>query len=369
MIRADSQDHARTGPPKVAVFAGDGIGPEVMAEAVKVLKAVEHRFGLTFERQYGLVGGAAYDATGHPLPPETIALAQACDAVLFGAVGGDQWDSLPLHLRPEAAILGLRKAFDLYANLRPSVTHSQLLHRSPLKAEILGDGVDLLIVRELTGGLYFGQPKGQQTYEGAERTVDTLAYTDAEIERVARLAFGLAQGRSRRLCSVDKANVLATGRRWREVVTRVAADYPDVALSHMYVDNCAMQLIRNPRQFDVIVTENTFGDILTDESSTIPGSIGLLPSASIGSGGLALYEPIHGSAPDIAGQGKANPLAAILCVAMMLRTSFQQEAAARRVEEAVSSVLDAGYRTPDLAEPGCETVGTVKMGDLVAAAI
>ncbi|MDF2627870.1 MAG: 3-isopropylmalate dehydrogenase [Symbiobacteriaceae bacterium] len=356
-------------PLKIAVFAGDGIGPEVMAEAVKVLKAVESRFGLAFELTHGLVGGAAYDATGHPLPPETIALARSSDAVLFGAVGGDQWDHLPLHLRPEAAILGLRKAFDLYANLRPSVTHRQLLHRSPLKAEILGDGVDLLIVRELTGGLYFGQPKGQQVYEGVERTVDTLVYTDAEIERVARLAFDLARARARRLCSVDKANVLATGRRWREVVTRVAADYPDVALSHMYVDNCAMQLIRNPRQFDVIVTENTFGDILTDESSTIPGSIGLLPSASVGAGGLALYEPIHGSAPDIAGQGKANPLATILCVAMMLRTSFGQEEAARAVEEAVSKVLDLGYRTPDLLDSGCETVGTVRMGDLVAAQI
>lgn len=366
---SEQPSSAQQAARRVSVFPGDGIGPEVMAEAVKVLKAVEARFSLAFELTTGLVGGAAYDATGHPLPPETIALAQASDAVLFGAVGGDQWDHLPLHLRPEAAILGLRKAFDLYANLRPSVTHRQLLHRSPLKAEILGDGVDLLIVRELTGGLYFGQPKGQQVYEGVERTVDTLVYTDAEIERVARLAFQLAQHRSRRLCSVDKANVLATGRRWREVVTRVAADYPDVALSHMYVDNCAMQLIRNPRQFDVIVTENTFGDILTDESSTIPGSIGLLPSASIGAGGLALYEPIHGSAPDIAGQGKANPLATILCVAMMLRTSFGQEEAARRVEEAVSGVLDAGYRTPDLAEPGCETVGTAKMGDLVAAAI
>ena len=354
---------------KIAICAGDGIGPEVMAEALKVLSAVSQRFGLEFELKEALVGGAAYDAVGNPLPPETLDIVGKSHAVLFGAVGGDQWDHLPLAQRPEAAILGLRKAFDLYANLRPTVTHRQLMHRSPLKAEILGDGVDLMVVRELTGGLYFGQPKGRQTWEGGERTVDTLVYTDAEIERVARLAFELAGQRSGRLCSVDKANVLATGRRWREVVTALAAEYPGVALSHMYVDNCAMQLIRSPRQFDVIVTENTFGDILTDEASTIPGSIGLLPSASIGSGGLALYEPIHGSAPDIAGQGKANPLAMILCVAMMLRTTFGQEQAAAAVERAVEAVLDAGYRTPDLAEAGCETVGTGKIGDQVAAAI
>lgn len=354
---------------KIAILPGDGIGPEVMAEAVKVLHAVSARCGLTPELKHGLVGGAAYDATDHPLPDATVEMVAGSDAALFGAVGGDQWDHLPLERRPEAAILGLRKRFDLYANLRPSTTHRALLHRSPLKAEILGDGVDLLIVRELTGGLYFGTPKGEQVSEGVTRTVDTLAYTDAEIERVARLGFQLAAGRSGRLCSVDKANVLATGRRWREIVTRVGADYPSVALSHMYVDNCAMQLIRNPRQFDVIVTENTFGDILTDEASTIPGSIGLLPSASLGAGGLALYEPIHGSAPDIAGQDKANPLATILCVALMLRISFGAEAAAGRIEAAVSQVLEAGYRTADLAEPGCETVGTRRMGDLVAAAL
>ncbi|HYF92182.1 MAG TPA: 3-isopropylmalate dehydrogenase [Symbiobacteriaceae bacterium] len=354
---------------KIAVCAGDGIGSEIMVEAVKVLRAVENRYGLAFELTEALVGGAAYDAVGHPLPPETIAACKASDAILFGAVGGDKWDHLPLHLRPEAAILGLRKEFALYANLRPTTTYKQLLHRSPLKTEILGDGVDIMIVRELTGGLYFGQPKGQQVYQGVERTVDTMVYTDYEIERVARLAFELAMQRSRRLCSVDKANVLATGRRWREVVSRIAADYPQVALSHMYVDNAAMQLIRGPRQFDVIVTENTFGDILTDEASTIPGSIGLLPSASIGAGGLALYEPIHGSAPDIAGQGKANPLGTILCVAMMLRTSFKQEEAAAAIERAVEAALAAGYRTPDLAEDGCETVGTSRMGDLVVGAI
>lgn len=354
---------------KIAVLPGDGIGPEVMAEAVRVLRAVSQRFALSIELVEGLVGGAAIDAAGNPLPPETIRLARESSAILFGAVGGDQWDHLPLAMRPEAAILGLRREFELYANLRPSATWPQLLHRSPLKAEILGDGIDLLIVRELTGGLYFGTPKGQQVCDGIERTVDTLAYTDAEIERVARLAFDLARGRSRRLCSVDKANVLATGRRWREVVSRVAAEYADVTLSHMYVDNCAMQLIRHPRQFDVIVTENTFGDILTDEASTIPGSIGLSPSASIGAGGLALYEPIHGSAPDIAGQAKANPLAAILCVAMLLRITCGRPDAAAAVERAVGLVLDRGYRTPDLAEPGCETVGTAVMGLLVAEAV
>ncbi|HEY8347198.1 MAG TPA: 3-isopropylmalate dehydrogenase [Symbiobacteriaceae bacterium] len=354
---------------KIAVFPGDGIGPEVMAEAVKVLKAVEARFGLRFELQEGLVGGTAYDRVGHPLPPESLELARQSDAILFGAVGGDQWDHLPLHLRPEAAILGLRKELQLYANLRPTKTYKALLHRSPLRPEILGDGVDIMIVRELTGGLYFGQPKGQQVWEGQERTVDTMAYTDAEIERVARLAFTLAGQRRGKLCSVDKANVLATSRRWREVVTRLAAEYPNVQLTHLYVDNCAMQLIRNPGQFDVIVTENTFGDILTDEAAVIPGSIGMLPSASVGAGGLALYEPIHGTAPDIAGQGKANPLATILCVAMMLRISFHQEAAAKAVEDAVEKVLEQGYRTADLAEPGLPVVSTSQMGDLVAEAI
>ncbi|HYF81304.1 MAG TPA: 3-isopropylmalate dehydrogenase, partial [Symbiobacteriaceae bacterium] len=301
----------------------------------------------------------------NPLPPETLLAARQSHAILFGAVGGDQWDQLPLEHRPEAAILGLRKALGLYANLRPTTTYAPLMHRSPLKAEILGDGVDILIIRELTGGLYFGQPKGQQVYEGVERTVDTLSYTDAEIERILRLGFEQARLRSHRLCSVDKANVLATGRRWRQIAQRLAAEYPDVELTHLYVDNCAMQLIRSPRQFDVIVTENTFGDILTDEAATLPGSIGMLPSASIGTGGLALYEPIHGSAPDIAGQGKANPLAMILCVAMMLRNSFHMEEAAVAVEKAVEAVLNRGFRTGDLAEPGCETVGTARMGDLV----
>jgi 3-isopropylmalate dehydrogenase len=341
----------------------------VIAEAVKVLDAVGCRFGLQFQYEYGQVGGAALDEHGHPLPQESLDLGQRCDAILFGAVGGDQWDHFPLNLRPEAAILGLRKHFGLYANLRPCVTYKALLHRSPLKAEILGDGVDIMIIRELTGGLYYAQPKGQQEVDGATRTVDTLAYTDAEIERVIRLGFELAAKRRGRLCSVDKANVLATGRRWREIATRLATDYPHVKLEHLYVDNCAMQLIRNPRQFDVIVTENTFGDILTDESAVLPGSIGLLPSASLSESGRALYEPIHGSAPDIAGQGKANPLATILCAAMMLRLSFHLEEEAHVVEQAVERVLETGYRTGDIAEPGCRLVGTTQMGDLVAEAV
>ena len=355
---------------KIAVFAGDGIGPEVMAEGLKVLRTVEERFGLQFDCQEGLVGGAAYDRSGHPLPPETLQLARQSEAILFGAVGGGQWDHLPLHLRPEAAILGLRKELDLYANLRPCTTYGPLLGRSPLRPEVLGPGVDLMVVRELTGGLYFGQPKGTQVYEGAERVVDTLAYTDREIERILRLGFDLAARRHGRLCSVDKANVLATGRRWRELATRMAAEeFPQVALSHLYVDNCAMQLVANPGQFDVIVTENTFGDILSDITAVLPGSIGLLPSASIGEGGVALYEPIHGSAPDIAGQGKANPLATILCVAMMLRLTFGQEEAAAAVEQAVAKVLAAGYRTGDIAQAGCAVARTARMGDLVAEAI
>lgn len=350
----------------IAVLPGDGIGTEVTAEALKVLAKVEATFGLRFEKVHGLVGGAAYEETGHPLPDQTLDIAKAADAILFGAVGGERWDNLPLHLRPEAAILGLRKAFDLYANLRPAVTQKPLLHRSPLKAEILGEGVDMLIIRELVGGLYFGQPKGQIEQNGRQVTVDTLVYSDDEIERVLRLGFETARQRRKRLCSVDKANVLATGRRWREIAIRLGAEYPDVELSHQYVDAAAMQLIRNPRQFDVIVTENTFGDILTDEAAMLPGSIGLLASASIGTGGQALYEPIHGSAPDIAGQGKANPIAAILCVAMMLRTSFGEEEAAAAIEEAVARALEQGYRTADLSEPGCTTLSTTAMGDRIA---
>ncbi|MFO7173432.1 MAG: 3-isopropylmalate dehydrogenase [Bacillota bacterium] len=351
---------------RIAVLPGDGIGPEVTAEAVKVLEAVGRRFGIPLQFEWGLVGGAAYEATGHPLPPETLDLVRRADAILFGAVGGDQWDRLPLELRPEQGILGLRKELDLYANLRPVMTYKPLLHTSPLRPEILGDGVDILIVRELTGGLYFGQPKGQVA-PGV--TVDTCAYTDDQIRRVLHVAFQAARKRRRQVVSVDKANVMATSRRWRELAEEVAREYPDVELRHMYADNCAMQLIRNPRQFDVIVTENTFGDILTDEGATLAGSIGLLPSASLGSGRAALYEPIHGSAPDIAGKGIANPLAAILCGAMLLRYSLDRPDAAAAVEAAVQEVLARGLRTPDLRQEGCRIVGTQEMGDAVVAAL
>ncbi|MDF2626587.1 MAG: 3-isopropylmalate dehydrogenase [Symbiobacteriaceae bacterium] len=355
---------------QIAVMAGDGIGTEVIAEAIKVLRKAADRFGLQVELREGLVGGVAYERRGHPLPPETLKLARESQAILFGAVGGGQWDHLPLHLRPEAAILGLRKELGLFANLRPCTTHPSLLGRSPLRSEVIGSGIDLIVVRELTGGLYFGQPKGAQVYDGADRVVDTLAYTDEEITRILRLAFDLALTRKGRLCSVDKANVLATGRRWRELATAIGShEYPSVDLSHLYVDNCAMQLVINPAQFDVVVTENTFGDILSDISAVLPGSIGLLPSASVGAEGVALYEPVHGSAPDIAGQNKANPLATILCVAMMLQHSFGHQEAAHAVEAAVARVLDAGYRTGDLHQPGCELVGTDRMGDLVANAI
>lgn len=352
---------------RIAVLPGDGIGPEVTAQAEQVLLAAGRKFDLQFEIEHGLVGGTAYEQAGHPLPPATLDLARSADAILFGAVGGDRWDSLPLALRPERAILGLRKELDLFANLRPILTYKPLLHTSPLKPEILGDGVDILIIRELTAGLYFGQPKGR--IPGEARTVDTCSYTDAEIERVLRAGFAAARKRRGHLCSADKANVMETSRRWREIATELAREYPDVTLSHMYADNCAMQLIRNPRQFDVIVTENTFGDILTDEGATLAGSIGMLPSASLGAGKAALYEPIHGSAPDIAGQNRANPLAAILCVAMLLRYSLDQPAAAAAVEGAVVQVLEQGYRTGDLREPGCRLVGTAEMGAAVVAAL
>lgn len=352
--------------PKIAVLPGDGIGPEVTAEAVKALRAVATRFGRSFEFVEAPVGGAAYDAAGHPLPPGTMAAVRTADAVLFGAVGGPRWDDLPAHLRPEqGALLPLRKELGLYANLRPARTSRALLHTSPLRAEILGDGFDVLVVRELTGGLYFAQPKRRS----AEDAVDTLAYSAEEIRRILQLAFTLTLKRRRKLCSVDKANVLETSRLWREIATEIGRQFPQVELTHMYVDNAAMQLVRNPRQFDVIVTENTFGDILTDEASAVTGSIGLLPSASIGTGRVALYEPIHGSAPDIAGQGKANPLGAILSAAMMLRHSFGMEQEAQAVEGAVERALDDGLRTGDIMTAGGRLVSTSEMGDAVAARI
>jgi 3-isopropylmalate dehydrogenase len=349
---------------KIAVLPGDGIGTEIVPEAVKALNAVGARFGHEFSFTQALVGGAAYDAVGHPLPDETLNLCKESDAVLLGAIGGPQYENLPVHLRPEiGALLPLRKELALYANLRPCMLFPDLIQASTLKEEVLR-GVDILVLRELTGGIYFGEKKRGFNAEGIPEASDLLKYSSIEIERIARFAYEAARGRRKRICSVDKANVLESSRLWREVVTGLAKEYPDVETTHMYVDNCSMQLIRNPRQFDVIVTENMFGDILTDEASMLTGSIGMLPSASIG-GEVALYEPAHGSAPDIAGQKKANPLATILSVAMMLRYSFRLEKEAKLIEQAVNQVLTEGYRTPDLQEPGKKTVNTEEMGNKI----
>lgn len=349
---------------KIAVLPGDGIGVEIIPEAVKVLKAVGETYGHSFQFEEALVGGAAYDATGVPLPEETLKLCQNSHAVLLGAIGGPKYDNLPTHLRPElGALLPLRKELGLYANLRPAYLFEELKQASTLKPEVV-EGINILVVRELTGGIYFGE-KRREKIPGGERAVDVCEYTTGEIERIGRWAFTAARRRRKHLVSVDKANVLETSRLWRAVMNELAKDYPDVTLEHMLVDNCAMQLIRNPGQFDVIVTENMFGDILTDEASMLTGSIGMLPSASIG-GQVGLYEPSHGSAPDIAGQKKANPLATILSAAMMLEYSFDLVREARAVEAAVREVLREGYRTPDIYEPGTKLVNTVEMGDLVA---
>lgn len=352
---------------QIAVLPGDGIGVEIVPQAVKALEAISEKYGHTFNFTQGLVGGAAYDVKGHPLPDETLQLCERSDAVLLGAIGGPKWDNLPVELRPEAgALLPLRKELALYANLRPCIVFPSLMHASTLKEEVL-QGVDILVIRELTGGLYFGEKSREKTADGQKAT-DVLTYSTYEIERIARFAFDAARQRQRKLCSVDKANVLESSRLWRETVMDLAREYPDVEVTHMYVDNCSMQLIRNPRQFDVIVTENMFGDILTDEASMLTGSIGMLPSASIG-GEVGLYEPAHGSAPDIAGQNKANPLATILSAALLLRYSLKLEKEAQTVEQAVQQVIDEGYRTPDLAEPGKKILGTNEMGDLVAQTI
>ena len=353
----------------VLVLPGDGIGPEIVAEAVKVLEALRAMAGLDVRLEFAQVGGAAIDATGSPLPDEVLARAQAADAVLLGAVGGPKWDSLETSRRPERGLLGLRKGLEAFANLRPALLYPQLADASTLKPEVVS-GLDVLIVRELTGDVYFGEPRGVRTLPSGERQgYNTMVYRESEIERIARVAFELARGRKRRLCSVDKANVLETTAFWREVVTRVGRDYPDVELSHMYVDNAAMQLVRAPKQFDVIVTGNLFGDILSDQASMLTGSIGMLPSASLDARGKGLYEPIHGSAPDIAGKGVANPLATILSVAMMLRHSFARADLAERIEKAVGRVLDQGLRTADIASSGTRRVGTVEMGDAVIAAL
>ena len=348
---------------KITLLKGDGIGPEIVNQAVKVLDRAGEKFGFTVEYDEALLGGCAIDATGVPLPDETVAKCKASDSVILGAVGGPKWDSLPGNNRPEAGLLGIRGAIGLFANLRPSVIFGPLKSASPIKDDIIGGNLDIMIVRELTGGIYFGE-RGRKEVDGQPAAWDTEMYTVAEVERIARVAFDLAMKRNQKLTSVDKANVLESSRLWRETVIRVSKDYPEVELNHMYVDNCAMQLVRNPRQFDVIVTSNIFGDILSDEASMIAGSIGMLASASLSGGKLGLYEPIHGSAPDIAGQGIANPLATILSVAMMLRYSLDRPQAADAIENAVAKVLET-HRTPDIYEEGMTKVGCEEMGDLV----
>jgi 3-isopropylmalate dehydrogenase len=354
---------------KIAILPGDGIGTEIVAEAVKVLKVLD----LRFETETALVGGAAYDAHGHPLPEATLQLAKDADAVLFGAVGDWKYDQLARALRPEQAILGLRKHLGLFANLRPALCYAELTSASSLKPELVA-GLDILIIRELTGDIYFGQPRGRRTavdghFPGAEEAFDTMRYSRPEIERIAHVAFQAARRRHRKVTSVDKANVLETFQFWKDVVTEVHAGYPDVALEHLYVDNAAMQLVKAPKQFDVLVTGNMFGDILSDEAAMLTGSIGMLPSASLDQAGKGLYEPSHGSAPDIAGKGVANPLATILSMAMMLRYSLQQAESADRIESAVKAVLAAGLRTGDIWSEGTVRVGTREMGDAVVAAL
>ena len=353
---------------KIAVLAGDGIGPEIVDEAVKVLKALE-KDGLDIELEYGLIGGAAYDETGTPLPEKTIEISKAADAILLGAVGGYKWESLDISVRPEKGLLGIRSELNLFANLRPAILYPQLADASSLKPEIVS-GLDLMIVRELTGGIYFGQPRGIRILENGEKEgFNTLVYRESEIKRIGKVAFDIAEKRQGRLCSVDKANVLESTELWRETMTGIASDYSDVELSHMYVDNAAMQLVRAPKQFDVMVTTNMFGDILSDCASMLTGSIGMLPSASLDEGGKGMYEPIHGSAPDIAGQNIANPLATILSVAMMLRYTLNEPTMADRIEKAVSTVLDKGMRTGDIYSEGMTKVGTSEMGAAVVAAL
>lgn len=354
---------------QIGVIAGDGIGPEIVKEAQKILNKVGETYGHIFHYTDLLLGGISIDAYGVPLTDETLEKAKACDSVLLGAVGGNvgksNWYSLPPHLRPEAGLLAIRKGLNLYANLRPALLFSDLKEACPLKDDIIGDGFDLLVVRELTGGLYFGERK-TYTEDGIRKAFDSLIYDETEVRRIAKIAFDIARVRSKKVCSVDKANVLDSSRLWRQVVEEVSVNYGDVTLEHMLVDNCAMQMVKDPKQFDVILTENMFGDILSDEASMITGSIGMLPSASLGEGKLGLYEPSHGSAPDIAGQNKANPIATILSVAMMLRFSFGLEKEANAVEAAVEAVLKKGYRTIDIMSEGCALVGTIEMGNYIA---
>jgi 3-isopropylmalate dehydrogenase len=349
---------------KIAVLPGDGIGQEVTAEAVRVMRAIAKQSGAGFEFEQGLIGGGAIDAGGHPLPAETLKLCQDAHAILFGAVGGPKWDGLPQESKPERGLLSLRKELDLYANLRPATCFPMLVDASPLKRSVV-EGTDIMVIRELTGGLYFGEPRGVEHFaDGSARAINTMAYTSREIERVARMGFEVARKRRKRLTSVDKANVLVVSQLWREVVTRVAKDYPDVTLDHVLVDNCAMALVHRPTQFDTIVTENTFGDILSDEAAILAGSMGMLPSASLG-GRVGLYEPVHGTAPDIAGQGIANPIAAVLSSAMLMRYSLNMGREADRVDAAVLRVLEQGHRTRDIVGAGGKSVGTREMGDLI----
>jgi 3-isopropylmalate dehydrogenase len=352
---------------RIAVLAGDGVGPEVVAEGIKVLRQLEPLYDLRFVLRDGLVGGAAIAAAGDPLPAATLQLCRESDAVLFGSVGGPRWDTLPSEQRPERGLLRLRQALDLFANLRPAKLYTALVDASTLRPEVV-QGIDLMVVRELVSDIYYGQPRGISKSDRGERGFNTMSYTTDEIRRVARLAFELARQRRGKVTSVDKANVLEVSALWRREVTELAGEFQDIALEHMFVDNCAMQLIRAPKQFDVIVTGNLFGDILSDEAAMLTGSIGMLPSASIG-GTVGLFEPVHGSAPDIAGQGIANPIATINSVAMMLQYALHQSAAAHAIDVAVETVLQQGYRTADIMRAGCTRVGTVQMGDLICTAL
>ncbi len=354
---------------KILVLPGDGIGPEIVEEAVKVLDYLKAECGLDIETENGLVGGAAYDETGSPLPEETLSKAKAADAILLGAVGGPKWEPLEIAVRPEKGLLGLRAGLNLFANLRPAILYPQLADASSLKPDVVA-GLDIMIVRELTGGIYFGQPRGVRELDNGEKQgFNTLVYSESEIRRIGKVAFEIAGKRGKKVCSIDKANVLECTELWRQVMIEVAKDYPDIELSHMYVDNASMQLVRWPKQFDVMVTTNMFGDILSDEAAMLTGSIGMLPSASLNESGQGMYEPIHGSAPDIAGKGVANPLATILSVSMMLRYSLDQGDLADRIEKAVGEVLDQGLRTPDIMQDGMREVGTAEMGDAVVAAL
>jgi 3-isopropylmalate dehydrogenase len=349
---------------KIAILPGDGIGVEIVAEAVKLLELLKNK-GLDIELTEAPVGGAGYDAAGKPLPDETLALVKKADAILLGAVGGPQYEKLPRELRPERGLLGLRSELGLFANLRPAILYPQLAEASSLKPDVVA-GLDIMIVRELTGGIYFGEPRGIRTLESGEREgFNTLVYRESEVDRIARVAFDIAMKRGKRLCSVDKANVLEVSELWRERVVKTGEDYPEVELSHMYVDNAAMQLVKWPKQFDVMVTKNMFGDILSDAAAMLTGSIGMLPSASLDANSKGMYEPIHGSAPDIAGKGSANPLATLLSVAMMLRYSLNHAAEADAIEQAVGRVLDKGLRTADIMASGCRQIGTAEMGDAV----